>query len=107
MEGFEVLVAILTVLAALLLLISILAYKREGSWRLIIVAIVFAIFLIKGIIMTVSIFTPDLEDLPDELGFHLIFDVIILLFLFFALLSPPKSGKKKDLGSKETSNKKI
>lgn len=107
MEGFEILVAIVTVLAALLLLINILAYKREGSWGLILASIVFVIFLIKGIIMTLTIFTSFLEDLPDEPGFHLIFDVIILLFLFFALLSPPKSRKKGDLATKEFGKEKI
>jgi hypothetical protein len=95
MEIFEVLVPIVLVLAAVLLFISILAYKRERSWRLLLVGVVFAILLIKGLIMSLSIFTTGLDSLYDSIAFHLLFDVIILLFLFFAVLNVPKRAEDK------------
>lgn len=102
MEGFELLVAVVSVLAAVLLFISILAYKRERSWRLLFASIVFVLFLVKGIIMSISIFTSTMKDLEKDWAFHLLFDVIILLFLFITVLSPPKERKKVDLDSKIT-----
>lgn len=102
MEGFELLVAVVSVLAAVLLIISILAYKRERSWRLLFASIVFALFLIKGIVMSISIFTSTTIDLEKDWIFHVLFDVIILLFLFISVLSPPKERKKVDLDSKKT-----
>ncbi len=94
MAGFEFLVAVITVLAAVLLFISILAYNRARSWRLLFVSVVFLLFLLKGIVMSLSIFTSTLKDVENELVLHLFFDVIILLFLFISVLSPPKKGEK-------------
>ena len=94
MEYFEVLVAIVTVLAACLFFISIIAYRRERSWRLLFAGIVFAIFLIKGIILSISVFFPDFNGTSDSPAFHLAFDIIILLFLFFAVTWGPKSRKE-------------
>lgn len=101
MEIFEVLVPIVLVLAAVLLFISILAYKRERSWRLLLVGIVFAILLIKGIIMSIFIFTPGLDGVYDSIAFHMLFDVVILLFLFFAVLKAPRRVETKKFKSKD------
>ncbi len=100
-EGFELLAGIVMVLAAVLLFVSILAYKRERSWRLMLAGVVFTLFLIKGIILSISIFYKPLEDTSQSVVFHLLFDVVILLFLFFAVLSPPKSRAKSDTDSEE------
>ena len=94
MEGFEFLVAVITVLAAVLLLLCILAYKSESSWRLLFASVVFALFLVKGIVMSLSIFTSALKDVENDVVFHLFFDVIVLLFLFISVLSPPKDRGK-------------
>lgn len=94
MEGFEFLVAVITVLAAVLLSISVLAYKRERSWSLLFASVVFTLFLVKSIVLSLSIFTSTLKDLENDLVFHLFFDVIILLFLFISVLSPPKKREK-------------
>jgi len=87
-------VAVITVLAAVLLLLCILAYKRERSWRLLFASVVFALFLVKGIVMSLSIFSSVLKDVENALVFHLLFDVIVLLFLFISVLSPPKNRGK-------------
>jgi ABC-type Fe3+ transport system permease subunit len=96
LEGFELLAGIVTVLAAVLLFVSILACRRERSWRLMLAGVVFTLFLIKGIILSISIFYKPFENTSQSVVFHLLFDVIILLFLFFAVLSPPKSWTKSD-----------
>jgi hypothetical protein len=96
MAGFELLVAIISVLSAVLLVISALAYKREGTWKLLITSMIFCIFLIKGLILSISIFTDNFDDLANNITFILLMDVVILLFLFFSLLSPPKSKKKSE-----------
>ena len=107
MEGFEFLVGVVTVLAVVLFSISVLAYSRERSWRLLLASVVFGLFLIKGLIMTLSIFTSALKDVQKDWVFHLLFDVIILLFLFLAVLSPSKERKKADIDTKKMGEEKT
>ena len=107
MEGFEVLVAIVTVLAAVLLFFAVMAYKKERSMRLLLISVVFALFLVKGLVMTLSIFTTTLEDTSNSLIFHLSFDVVILLFLFFTALQRPKSKEEADSAPKDKKEEKT
>jgi hypothetical protein len=94
MEGYEIGAAIVTVLALVLLIISLLAYRREREKKFLITALVFVIFLIKGMIMTLSIFSTHFKNISDILTYSVFFDVVILLFLFFVGLSPPRSEKE-------------
>jgi hypothetical protein len=48
--------AIFTILSGALLLISLLAYRRSSSRRMLVLAGVFVLFLLKGMILTVSLF---------------------------------------------------
>lgn len=48
--------SIFTVLSGALLLISILAFIRSSSKRMLVLAGVFTLFLLKGIILTISLF---------------------------------------------------
>lgn len=107
MEIFEVLVPIILVLAGVLLVISMIAYKRERSWRLLLAGVVFGLFLIKSIVMSISIFTDNLEGISDSINFHLLFDVILLLFLFFAVLKTPKNKEEVEPDSKDAKKKKT
>ena len=107
MIGFEMLVAIVTVLAAVLFFLSILAYKKERSRRFLLAGVVFALFLVKGLVMTLSIFTTTLEDTSNSLIFHLSFDVVILLFLFFTALQRPKSKEEADSAPKDKKEEKT
>jgi hypothetical protein len=107
MAGFEFLVAIISALSALLLVISLLAYKRERSWRLLVTSMVFCIFLIKGLILSITIFTDNFDDLAENLTFLLSIDVIILLFLFFSLLAPPKTKEKPKIEPRNEDGKKT
>ncbi len=94
MAAFEFLAAIITVIALVLLIISILAYRREGSWRLILTTFVFLLFFIQGIILTLSVFVDDLDYFSSDLTFILSVNVLILLFLFFSIFSPAKTEKR-------------
>jgi len=107
MAGFEFLVAIISALSALLLVISLLAYKRERTWKLLVTSMVFSIFLIKGLILSISIFTDNFGEITESLTFVLAIDVVILLFLFFSLLSPPKSKEKPESEPKSRDGKKT
>jgi hypothetical protein len=101
MEGVEIAVAIICVLALVLLAINLLAYKRERSRRLLLTIVVFALFFVKGVVMSISIFTTSLDDVAENMVLYFAFDAVILLFLFFSILSPPKS-RVKDSDSKDT-----
>ncbi len=48
--------SVFTVLSGALLLISILAFMRSSSKRMLVLAGVFTLFLLKGIILTISLF---------------------------------------------------
>ncbi len=48
--------SIFTVLSGALLLISILAFMRSSSKRMLVLGGVFTLFLLKGIILTISLF---------------------------------------------------
>jgi hypothetical protein len=102
MEGYEIGVALVTVLALVLLIISLLAYKRERSPKFLITALVFVIFLIKGLVMTLSIFTSHFQNESGILTLSVFFDVVILLFLLFTGLSPPKPEKIQKSESKNS-----
>jgi hypothetical protein len=106
MEGFEAGVAIVTVLAMVLLIISILAYRRDGSRGLLLLGFVFAIFLVKGIILSLWIFTESLDNESDALFYSVLFDAIILIFLFFSGLSSPGKSEmhRSDSQQKEEDN---
>jgi hypothetical protein len=106
MAGFEFLVAIISVLSALLLTISILAYKRERSWMLLITTVVFGIFFIKGVILSFFLFTNNFKDYETSVTFLLSIDVIILLFLFFSMISPAKTKTKGKTIPKKKEEKK-
>lgn len=93
MAAFEFLVAIITVLAFVLFVINLLAYKRERSWRVLLSLVVFFLFLIEGIVLSLTIFSNDYDDLANEPIFILSMNVLVLIFLFFSVFSPPKTSK--------------
>jgi hypothetical protein len=96
MAAFEFLAAIITILALVLLIVSILAFTRERSWRFILASFVFLLFLLEGLILTLSIFMDDFDSFSTDLTFILAVNVLILLFLFFSVFSPPKKRKKPE-----------
>jgi hypothetical protein len=84
-----------------LLIIGLLAYKKERSWRLILTSVVFALFFAEGLILTLSILIDDLDYFSSDLTFILSVNVLVLLFLFFSVFTPPRTKKKSKTHSKK------
>ena len=95
MEGYEVLVAMVTVLAAVLLFFSLVAYTRERTRQLMVVLVVIALFFIKGLTLSIWIFMNLPEDMSDILIISLLIDLIILMLLFVTGFKGAKRTNKK------------
>ncbi len=67
----------------ILLLVSIASYRRTKNSRLLLVSVGFFIFLLKGILLIIGlVFVPGLTESIELL---LLLDLVILLFLYFAI----------------------
>lgn len=75
----------LTIFSFGLLIISILSYKRSKNKKIIFINLVFILFLLKGILLSLSVFLLDLQDYIS-ITILAILDLLILLLLFFAVL---------------------
>lgn len=76
--------ASITMLSLGLLVLSLLGYHRNKNLKMLFVSAVFIIFLIKGIIVSLSYF---LEiNLFDSMLNILLFDLAILVFLYISSL---------------------
>lgn len=80
--------AAITVFAFGLLLISFASYRKHKTSRLLALSCVFVILLIKGILLSISLFLPALHSIravlfSDYGGF---FDLLVLIFLFIVSL---------------------
>lgn len=72
----------MTVFAALLLAVSLLAYRRSGNPKLLGVSAAFALFLAKGLVVTIALFTSgSLDGVWVPMG---ILDSVILLAFYLA-----------------------
>lgn len=72
----------LTVFAALLTAVSLLAYRRSANPKLLGVAAAFALFFVKGLIVTIALFTAvTLDSLWVPMG---VMDSVILLVFYLA-----------------------
>lgn len=78
----DVLAGILILVSLILLVVALVAYKRYRLKAAIISALVFAIFLLKGIIYETNIYYSLNLNVPE---IFMGLDVIILISLYFAL----------------------
>ena len=84
-EFLNVLRAWIMIFALILFIVSIIAYQRTKNKRVLIVSIAFAVFFIKGIILTLGLIDPEIEDMyTSGLGDSL--DLLILILLITAYL---------------------
>ncbi len=74
-----------TVLTATLLVISVLAYKRGRNKKMLLLAGVFGIFFVKGLVITASLFF-DLLDAYQILIVFGSFDCVGVFFLYLSTL---------------------
>ena len=80
-----ILSACITIISLVLFYISLASYKKHNNKRLIFVTSVFCIFLIKGMMGSLSLFIDELSFLQYNLYYGLL-DLIMLLLLFIAVI---------------------
>ena len=80
-----VIAACVTVFSLGLLFISLLSYHRTKNIKLLFVSMVFFVFLIRGILLSASVFNEQLESLVT-MPYVGMLDVIMLVLLFIATL---------------------
>jgi hypothetical protein len=76
--------AFVTVFALALLIIALLSYRRAKNPKLLIIGSAFALFFIKGVLLSYGLFFKEIEELITP--FSSLFDLAILLVLFSATL---------------------
>ena len=75
----------LTVFSIGLMVISILSYRKSQNKKILFVSLIFIMFIIKGVLLSLSLLNPDLQYLIS-IPFFALLDLIILSFLFIAVL---------------------
>lgn len=84
-EFLNLLRAWIMVFALILFIVSLIAYTRTKNKRVLIVSIAFAIFFVKGIVLTLGLLNPDIEELYTS-GLGDTFDLLILILLAATIL---------------------
>jgi hypothetical protein len=86
MEIYSIIIsAFITIFSLGLFIISITSYQKYKNQKLLFVCLVFLVFLLKGIVLSVQLFTNGFTLLNDPTMSGL-FDLMILLLLFIATL---------------------
>jgi hypothetical protein len=80
----DVLIALITIFALVLLIIASMAYSRTRNSKIFLITCGFGAFFIKGIILSVGLYTEMLSSKNFSSDFVIPFD--ILLFLDFLIL---------------------
>jgi hypothetical protein len=75
----------LTIFSLGMFIVSILSYKRSKNTKILFVTMVFFVFFLKGILLSLSIFIVEINDIITIpiLG---LFDLLMILLLFMATL---------------------
>ena len=77
--------AFITIFSLGLLMVSVASYRKYKNGKLVFISLVFVLFLIKGVLLSISLFVPEHTVVPT--GFNgMLFDLIILILLFLATL---------------------
>ncbi|MCK4718092.1 MAG: hypothetical protein KAT70_05425 [Thermoplasmata archaeon] len=79
-------------LSTALFVVSALAYSRERDRRMLIAAGLFLVFLVKGVILMLGLFSWDAEELVTLPWFDHLFDVAVLLFVILYVWHIPHGG---------------
>ena len=75
----------ITIFALGLFIVSLLSYRKYKKGKLLFVSLVFLIFLVKGILLSLSLFYIQFADIISN-PYVGLFDLIILVLLFIATL---------------------
>jgi hypothetical protein len=77
--------AVITMFSFGMLLVTLLSYRRFKHLKLLFVSIAFLMFFLKGLLQSLSLFFTVFSMMYPSISQGL-FDVVILLFLFFSTL---------------------
>jgi len=77
--------ACITVFALGLLLVSLLSYRKYKNAKLLFVSLIFFVFFVKGIILSLGLFNEQLSSLSSN-PYTGLFDLAVLVLLFVATL---------------------
>jgi hypothetical protein len=86
MELIQIVIsAFVTIFSVGLFFVSIASFRKYKSFKLLFVSLVFLVFLIRGILLSVVLFFPNLAYFTNG-SYGGVFDLMILLLLFVAVL---------------------
>ena len=77
--------ACITIFSLAILLLSFVSYKKYKNTKLLFITAAFFVFLMKGLLLSLSIFVSELEGIHTSPYFGL-FDVFILALLFISTI---------------------
>ena len=77
--------ACITIFALGLFVVSLLSYRKYKNSKLIFVSLIFLIFLIKGIMLSFSLFNEQIASALSN-SYVGLFDLVVLILLFIATL---------------------
>ena len=81
----ETVVALVTVLALAITIISARSYKKSGNRKVLLVTITFAFFFIKGLVLSYGVLMGSVG-YEDMLLYSSVLDLIILILLFSSII---------------------
>ena len=83
-----ILSACVTIFSLGLLVVSLASYRRYRNGKLLVVSTVFFVFLVKGVLMSLSLFSPGFSvfDVLVSGSYNGLLDLVILVLLFVATL---------------------
>jgi hypothetical protein len=82
-ELVNFLIAWVTVFSLALFVIGFLSYRRTGNPKLLAVSTAFLLYFIKGVVMALGLYFPNIVGVTTELP-SILLDVLILLTLYYA-----------------------
>jgi hypothetical protein len=81
----ELVIALVTVFALTITIISFLSYRKSGNRKVLIVACTFSLFFIKGLVLSIGLLREQV-DWSQMVLYSSIFDLLILGLLFVAII---------------------
>ncbi len=81
----EIIIALVTVLALAITIISARSFKRSGNRKVLLVTITFALFFVKGLVLSYGVLTGEM-DFSTLLLYSSVLDLFILMSLFASII---------------------
>ncbi len=86
MEEYDLILrGMVLVFAVALLYLALMSYRRVPKRSLLLMAGAFGVLALKGIVLVIAYFDRDLNVTASQVWFNSVFDLAVLLLLFFGL----------------------